>query len=545
MSFIVRGKNKLLISKIPMEKELKQTIELFLSTNNISFNREELNLQLLTHPYFPSVNAITDLFDHFKIENVAAELPQEVSIVSELPSSFLAHIKENGIEKIVLVVKKNNELKLIYDAKTTKHFSYDEFVDLWTGVIVAVEKNESENNIVTNSQSILKTGVIILLILLTVGALIFNPLSIVSFSYLLVSLIGVYASVLLVQKELGLHSKSLDKFCEASKNNSCDDVLNSKGALIFNMFKLSDVGIVYFSAIILSFMIFSFTQIKVNYLFIFGLSILSILFIPYSIYYQWKVVKKWCPLCLVVIGTLILQAIIAFLFLDIEFIVYSNELFITLFSFLFLSLIWAELKLGYKKAQEFNVLQLEHYKFKRNSSLFITALKATDKKEMTIAGINEISLGNKNAKLRIVLVTNPKCFFCKEAHQVFHDILKSRKDDIQLVIRFNINTSNPEFNQGLEISNQLLDIYTNQSEQKMLQALDEVYSDMEAEAWLKKWKSTTFLNYVSELEKAKEWCTNSTVNFTPAVFVNGYLFPKEYNKKDISFFIDDIIEEEL
>jgi hypothetical protein len=89
-----------------MEKELKQTIELFLSLNNILFNKEELNLQLLTHPYFPSINAITDLFDHFKIENVAAELPKEVSIITELPDTFLAHIKENHAEKIVLVVKK-------------------------------------------------------------------------------------------------------------------------------------------------------------------------------------------------------------------------------------------------------------------------------------------------------------------------------------------------------------------------------------------------------------------------------------------------------
>jgi len=526
-----------------MEKELKQTIELFLSSNNISFNKEELHLQLLTHPYFPSINAITDLFDHFKIENVAAELPKEVSIISELPTTFLAHIKEDKKEKIVLVVKKNHELKLMYDAKTTKHVAYEEFVSLWTGVIVAIEKNEDEIKKNTNSQSLLKTGTIGVSILLIIGTLISNPISIIGYGYLLISLIGLYISVLLVQKELGLHSKSLDKFCEASENNSCDDVLNSKGALIFNTFKLSDVGIVYFLGIILTTILISFTGIDANYLLVNSLSILSILFIPYSIYYQWRVIRKWCPLCLVVLGTLLAQAIISFTLFDVEFVANSNELFLTFFSFLFLSLVWAELKPGYKKAQEFNVLQLEHYKFKRNSSLFITALKATDKKEMTIVGLNEIVFGNTNAALKIVLVTNPKCFFCKEAHQVFHDILKNRKEDIQLLIRFNINTSNPETNQGLEITNQLLEIYKNQSEQDALQALDEIYSDMEAEVWLQKWKSTTFLNHISDLEKAKEWCVNNAVNFTPAVFLNGYLFPKEYNKKDIAFFIDDLIEE--
>lgn len=528
-----------------MKKGLKQTIELFLLNNNITFNKEELHLQLLSHPYFPSVNAITDLFDHFKIENVAAELPKEVSIITELPSSFLAHIKENGIEKIVLVIKKKYDLEIVYDSKTKKLLSYKEFVNLWTGIVVAIEKNDNENSIENNSKSILKTGAIVSFALLTVTSLFLNPLNIAGFSYLLISSIGFYISILLVQKELGLHSKSLDKFCESSKNNSCDDVLNSKGALVFNTFKLSDVGIVYFSGIILTLLIVNITGFNTKFLFLSSLSVISTLFIPYSIYYQWRIIKKWCPLCLMVLGVLVMQASISLPFLELESFIFSNELILVSFSFLFLSLVWAELKSGYKKKQEFDVLQLEHYKFKRNSNLFTTALKSSNKKEMTIAGINEISLGNKNAKLKIVLVTNPKCFFCKEAHQVFHEILKGRKEDIQLIIRFNINTSNLKSNQGLEISNQLLEIYNNQNEGKILEALDEIYSDIEPETWLQKWKSTTSLNHISDLKKAKEWCTNNKVNFTPAVFINGYLFPKEYNKKDITFFIDHLVEEEI
>lgn len=526
-----------------MKNELKQLIELFLSSNEISYNKEELHLQLLSHPFFPSINAITDLFDHFKIENVAAELPKEASIISELPDVFLAHIKEGNIEKIVLVVKKNNELKLIYNAKTTKNLSNKEFVGLWTGVIVAIDKDESVKN--SNSQTVLKPYAIGAFALLIVASLILNPISIIGYGYLIITLIGFYISILLVQKELGLHSKSLDKFCEASENNSCDDVLNSKGAIIFGIFKLSDVGIVYFSSIITSIFLFNLIKAETSNQLFYYLSVLSLLFIPYSIYYQWRIIKKWCPLCLIVLGVLLVQGLQMLLFTNIVFTLNSTEIIVPLFSLLLLSIVWAELKSGFKKKQEFTILQLEHYKFKRNSSLFITALKASDKKEMTIPGINEIVLGNKSATLKIVLVTNPKCFFCKEAHQVFHEVLKGRKDDIQLIIRFNINTSNPETNEGLKISNQLLEIYKNKNEEEATKALDEVYSEMEAEAWLQKWKSTTLLNHVSELEKAKEWCVNNVVNFTPAVFINGYLFPKEYNKKDISFFIDNLIEEEI
>lgn len=527
-----------------MKNEIKQLIGQFLSSNEISFNKEELQLQLLSHPFFPSINAITDLFDHFKIENVAAELPKEASIISELPDTFLAHIKEENIGKIVLVAKKNNQLKLIYDSKTTKILSYEDFVIFWTGVIVAIEKDDNNTKKHSIKQSTLKPLAIGSFILLIATVLILNPLSFIGYAYLLVSLIGFYISILLVQKELGLHSKNLDKFCEASKNNSCDDVLNSNGALILGLFKLSDVGIVYFSSILLTIFLSNLTSVKSNLLF-YSLSVLSLLFIPYSIYYQWRVIKKWCPLCIIVLGVLLVQGLIMLLLTDISFIINSTELIVFLFSFFLAGIVWVELKSGLKKKQEFSVLQLEHYKFKRNSSLFITALKATDKKGMTIEGVNEIVLGNKNSTLKIVLITNPKCFYCKEVHQIFHKVLKERKNDIQLIIRFNINTSKPETNEGLEISNQLLEIYHNQGEEKTMEALDEIYSDMKTDVWLQKWKSTTFLNQVSELEKAKEWCTNNTVNFTPAVFINGYLFPKEYNKKDISFFIDDIIEEEL
>ncbi len=527
-----------------MEKELKQTIELFLSTNNISYNKEELHLQLLTHPYFPSINAITDLFDHFKIENVAAELPQEIAILSELPDTFLAHINEKGIENIVFVEKKGEEIKLVYDVKTTKYFSPKEFVNLWTGVIVAVEKNEEKSKKLTKNSSVLKTTVFGITVLLLGLQLVLNPLSILGYSFLLSALIGVGISVLLVQKELGLHSKSLDKFCEASVNNSCDDVLNSKGAMIFGVFKLSDIGIVYFSGITFSILLSSFFSIT-SYTNIIGLSLVSALFIPYSIYYQWKVIKKWCPLCLMVLGVLLLQAVISITFFNLEFVFILNEWIIVLFSFLFLGLIWSELKSGYKKKQELYVLQLEHYKFKRNSGLFITALKATGKKEMNIVGANEIVFGNKNASLQIVLVTNPSCFFCKEAHQVFHNVLKNRAENLQLIIRFNVNTKNPESNISLEISNQLIEVYKTKGPVEALLAMDEIYSEMKPETWLQKWKSTTFLTHITDINKANEWCVSNAVNFTPAVFINGYLFPREYHKKDITFFIDDLIEEAL
>lgn len=74
-----------------------------------------------------------------------------------------------------------------------------------------------------------------------------------------ISCLGIYISYLIVQHELGLNSKVLDKFCSVqNRRTNCDAVLNSKGATIFGLIKLSDVGLVYFSGLSLTWMMLLF-----------------------------------------------------------------------------------------------------------------------------------------------------------------------------------------------------------------------------------------------------------------------------------------------
>lgn len=537
--------NLLIFFKKAMQKELKQVIELFLLKNNVSYNKEELKLQLLTHPYFPSINAITDLFDHFEIENIAAELPKEEAIINELPESFLAHIKENNIEKIILVKKRKDSLKLVYDKNLTKTVTYNQFLDIWTGVIIAIEKEE-EKKIISKFNSGLKAVIFSLLIASILSIIVFNLPTLRGLIYFILSCLGIYIGVLLVQKELGLHSKTLDRFCEASEKHSCDDILNSKGATILGLFKLSDVGIIYFSGISLAFIVNAISNTHTNYTLFYLISVASALFIPYSLYYQWKIVKKWCPLCLIVLGILFSQMITLVVYQSIVFTFDLSSFLIIVFSFLFLISIWILLKPALKKQQEFEVLQLEYFKFKRNIKLFTTALQSSEPVSTDIPDIQEISFGKSksNALLQIVLVTNPLCFFCKESHKVIHKIFNNHSKNIHLTTRFNINTATVEDNKGLEISNELMGIYITKGEEVCSNALDEIYSDTEPDKWLQKWKTSSEINHLEVFEKEKEWCTKNNINFTPAVFINGYLFPKEYKISDLPFFIDSLIEQD-
>ena len=46
------------------------------------------------------------------------------------------------------------------------------------------------------------------------------------------------------------------------------------------------------------------------------------------------------------------------------------------------------------------------------------------------------------------------------------------------------------------------------------------------------------------LRREKEWCVQNKINFTPEILVNGRSFPLEYERSDLLYFIDDIIDEE-
>ena len=51
----------------------------------------------------------------------------------------------------------------------------------------------------------------------------------------------------------------------------------------------------------------------------------------------------------------------------------------------------------------------------------------------------EIVLGNPDAAITGLLVTNPASFYCKQAHLDVEAILKTHSEAVQLIIRFNVS----------------------------------------------------------------------------------------------------------
>jgi len=520
-----------------MGNTLINIVQQLLKKNRISFDKDELAFQIQSHPSYPSLHAITGVLDHFNIENVAADVPINLETLGQLPTSYIAQVNNSTGQNLIVVEKKKSDYFLYTIEGKKEKVSGEEFLKMFTGIIVAVEKtNAIQTNKKTNKTTqYIGLGIVSLLatfiILKTTG-------SVFSISHLLLSIVGIIVSIAIVKQELGLQTYIGDAFCsEADDKKDCDAVLTSKGAEIVKGYKLSDFSILYF--LTLTFVIF--VEMETPSL-VYSISLVAIPVTLYSIYYQYAVVKKWCLLCLSIVGLLWLQALIP---------VVTNT-YISSFvptDFIALAIIGTSIWLGWSyikpliaEVTELRKEKIEGVKFKRNFTLFEAMLHKSSQLDTTIDKNQEIVFGNPTSNLEIVVVTNPFCGHCKPVHKQVDEILHKYNNTVKIRIRFNINTEDKNGN-AVKVTTRLLELYNNNKQEECLEAMSEIYEEGDVASWLKKWGESKNNDYfLTELEKEKEWCKNNAINFTPEILINGRSFPKEYNRSDLIFFIEELEE---
>jgi len=513
----------------------------FLLKEDIRLNQDELKLQLLSHPSYPSLHSVTGVLDHFGIENMALEVPNNRETLFQLPNYFIALVSNDDVEEFVIITQLENGIELLYGNKKKERVSIDKFLHIWNGIIVAIEKTSSKLPTKKVNSPFLLNSMFFLSAFIVLSVFFFMKPSLFQSTHFIVSLAGIWISFLIIKHEFGFQSKTLEKICTANEVTNCDAVLNSKGASISNYFKLSDISLIYFIGLtISSIFIISFSA-STNTIIIVSLLALPITF--YSIYYQYNIVKKWCPLCLGIVAVLWLQCYT--LFFNQTFIssikLDSKSSFILFFSFLVTTSIWLFIKPLLKKQQELEKLEIEHHKFKRNFELFNAVYSKGKIIDTRPIDSKEIVLGNKNASLRILIITNPQCFYCKEAHTDLEKVLHRNPDKVAIVIRFNVSPDKDSI--ATKIANRILEIYNTESEKKCREALHEVYkSDADLNQWLLKYGESSDTTFNNVIEAQRNWCHDNNINFTPAIFINNRPFPKEYNRSDLNYFIEDLIE---
>ncbi|WP_299271751.1 vitamin K epoxide reductase family protein [uncultured Psychroserpens sp.] len=526
-----------------MQNHLYEILKKLLVNNNIKINNEELKLQLSSHPSYPSLHALTGVLDHFNIPNLALQLAVNNDIFEQLPISFIANVSIDKGDHLALIEKKKNRIKILTDTNKNRFVTKEEFLEQWNGIIVAIEKDETVKEAINNPITKVTKQILIVLGILFTGYLMYSYNILFAQVHFLLSGLGLMVSVFVLRHELGTQSSTANSFCNLSQKTSCDAVLNSKGATILGAIKLNDISIVVFSCYSLCWFLL-FVSKNPNFSIMSIVTLLAFPFVLYSIYYQYNVVKKWCPLCLVIASVFMFQ--IGALFFTkayvelIAFDVQSTVLFfialITVIGF------WSFFKPLLKKKTSLEKTEIEHHKFKRNFSLFNVLLNEGDTLGNFTPIEGELSFGNPKASIHLVLVTSPLCYYCKKAHNDIEQLIHKVGNKINLTIRFNSDVTNQN-SQLYKIASRLLEVYNSKGETETLKVLADVYSDdVNLENWLWNQPQNVSTGYDSILEKQSNWCEANAVNFTPALYINNKLFPYEYDRLDLVYFIDDLIQ---
>jgi uncharacterized membrane protein len=485
--------------------------------HNASFNEERLSLLLNTHPNVFSINNITDAFDELAIPNAVIQI--EPTELQKLPLPFLSVVVINNQSSFVIVKSITNEsVNLIGEGLEVIVIDKETFIQSWQNVAIVVEV-EVKNTFFSTLNLTKNWANYLFLVLLFLGISIFNN-SLNSFIYSLFSLTGLVISYIIFLTENGNTTVS-NKFCGGSSTINCHAVLNSKGSKIFGKFKLSDACMLYFTILI----IYSFfpNQDTLNATMIFSFAALCI--IPFSIYYQWQIVKKWCTLCLAIVTILLLQfAVIVPFYKNLLLLNFVQFIGISALVSLFALVIWFGYKKQFVQLQKLKIAEFEALKFKRDDILFLAAWQALPFIKTNFFA-SPVYYGNPSAALKIIVVANPFCEPCANTHVEMNKVFAKIPDNVFIQYSFFFNENDAKDERAIAAKNITKNcLVANDTEEKK-EILDNWFKTRQ----LQHLKSEVL---VEQSEKAMQAYTQLTaannIAITPTIIVNNKVLPMVY-----------------
>jgi uncharacterized membrane protein/thiol-disulfide isomerase/thioredoxin len=458
------------------------------------------------------------------VRNDAYELDKEYW--DELPEEFIA-IVDNSFS----LVKKTGAQYSIYSDKS-KTLNKEDLHKKSTDFVLLFEKDKVEHKSVTSYKPFIYAifAVIAIYSLLSQAwyEAVFNILS----------LAGVYISLEIFNQKFGNTSTVIGSICgdTAGKQavNSCNKIITQDKTSILGL-KFSDFSLIYFVGITVLGLFLPATSFVVK-----GFTFASVIAIGYSLYIQGFVEKTFCRVCLLIISVLVAQLIIGlFLFENIHFDIKTSLLSLILWIASFSLVLYLNNTLGEKEnLQKSNAKNL---RFKRNYDLFKRELLENEK--ITFSDTETFSVGNQDARLRISVVSNPYCGFCKDAHKIMENLLNKYPNDISVQMRFNYSPD-PQNEKFTNLISDFMYTYKNKPTQEFLHLVEYWFETRDENKIRQKSGTTSNNEDLTPLVEMSVENRNAGLNFTPIILINGYQFPDKYDRDDIYYFIDELTEDE-
>lgn len=484
-----------------------------------------------SHPYKNNLFGLQQLLRLYHIESVTLKLNVKEEI-SKLHPPFIAQVAND-----LVIVNHQKENEFHYDWYGENIFmKKSDFFNIWSGVILQpIKCGEScepkyEEHRKTEIYEKTKFYCLLgLILLLFISSIVFwGKISLIRLCFFILSIIGSYICYLLVLKQMKIPNTNSDRICNILKQGTCQEVLSTSASKIGG-FSWSEIGLSYFITSILFSTFLSNAESSLCWL-----SLLSIGFVGWSLWYQKFHVKLWCPLCLLVQVVLVMEFLVCANFGT--FIITKNAL-INLCFFLFfnlLCLLIIDRVCRYVEIlKETEKMKYKYAALKNREDVFKCILEKENHYPCNME-TSTLYFGNRESKHLVTVFSNPYCNPCAVMHKRLQQLL-----DVGCCIQYVFNY----FNHDLSCTNRyLIAIYQELGESKAWEIFTEWYETG-------KFKKDDFfksfnLDYKKvpveeEFEKHEKWKGITNFTATPTILYNGKEIKNLYSVEDIATIIQN------
>lgn len=516
----------------------------------VKVNNSSVKEALLNHPDFPSLLSISDVLQKWNIPNGAGKTT--IDNLENIPTPFIART-ESSVNPFILIKNIEKDVLTVEFLSSEKEEKLEKriFEKIWEGIFLISEPNENSGEFdfkKIRKRNFLKSlfNIFIVVILIFFIFYFFNSkiaevpkLYKIVFGlniFLALYLIGFFVSMALLWYEIDQNNSMLHKVCTGIKKGNCSAILSGKYAKVTSWLSWSEVGFYYFTGGLLL-LLFS-KQIESTLIYLSWLSLLSLSYTVFSIYYQWKVAKQWCILCLTVQFTFFAGVVTSYFsgFYFFKPTIDYNFILQLFFVYTFPLLFWFSTKKYFEEYFQQKQTKHAYLRLKFNPEIFDTLLKSQMKVEHSTNGLG-IELGNPNAENILIKVCNPYCGPCSKAHPKVDKLLDANPN---LKVQIIFSASDVEKLDLVQPIQLFLATDEKGDKLKTRQLLDDWYNgDKNFKEFYRKYKVSDedMTRQNKKILDMKEWCDKTKIQYTPTFFYNGYEIPPEYDVEDLQYFL--------
>ncbi len=518
-----------------------ETLYALLKGLRAKVTRVAVRESLLQHSDFPSLLSLSEILTDWQIDNTALQL-NTTEQLRELPLPCIAHLRKNNGWYILVTALQGDTITYTDTANGRTTESLTDFERKWSGVVLLAETNEQSGEIdytlhrrheildELRAPFLLAGAVLIFLFAILSVA---KDLASTDWLLLLTKSTGLTLSGLLVAKQLGSKNALTDRLCRINSKTNCDDVLNSPAAKLWGWLNWTDVGLLYFASGLLTVLLIG---IQPNVLpMLHGLALLALPYTLFSVYYQARVLRQWCPLCLGVQGILLAEGILAVIQIN-SWPDSVQPYMLIISAFLLPTLAWIFVKHLLINLRESRQEHEELIWLKRNPDLFRALLMQQPQMPPIPDNLYPIVLGNLDAEHTITMVTNPYCGPCARTHKEVEELVK-RNNNVKVTIIFACDGATGAATQVAVHAMALT------QQNKTAVALANWYEDkgMDFDAWVKKYPVISdSIDWLAVVNKHNDWCRIADIKSTPTLFVDGYLMADQYRLNSLRWLINEL-----